>query len=491
MPALADYEAHDALGLAALIRRREVSAAEVLEAAIERVEARNPRLNAVVHTFFDEARAVAATLARETPASPLAGVPFMLKDLGVQVHGQRVTNGSRYWRDQICTKDSTIVQRYRAAGLVLMGMTSTAEYGLSCDTTPSLQGPTVNPWNPQRSPGGSSGGAAVAVASGMLPAAHATDGGGSIRIPSSCNGVFGLEPSRGRNPIGPDVGEGWNGLSAQHVITRTVRDSAAFLDATHGAEPGDPYAAPPSRGSFLDGIAQPGSRLRIAFQRIDHFGNPLHPATDSAVREAATLLADLGHHVSEARPSFDAQALKWDMFTIVGCNWLHALHQRAQVLGRAPTTDDMEPVSWLWAERCRGKTGQDMAKAVGTIHATARALGRFFVRHDVLLTPTCATPPMPTRHVDMASADLDDYYERLWGNNTFTTLYNCTGVPAASVPLCWADDGLPIGIQIAAPLGEELRLLQLARELEQARPWAGRRPRLRGERGRLDSAAST
>jgi amidase len=473
MSPFADYENHDALGLADLIQRREVSATELLDAAIARVEQRNPRLNAVVGTFFEEARATAA----QPLTGPLAGVPFMLKDLGVQVRGQRVTNGSGFWKDQICTKDSTLVQRYRAAGLVLMGMTSTAEYGLSCDTTPSLQGPTLNAWDPARMPGGSSGGAAVAVASGMLPAAHASDGGGSIRIPSSCNGVFGLKPSRGRNPIGPDVGEGWNGLSVQHVITRSVRDSAAFLDVTHGPEPGDPYAAPAFEGSFLKGLEERSPRLRIAFQQVDHFGQPMNPVTAAAVREAAQLLQQLGHHVEEARPIFDAEALKWDMFTIVGCNLLQALHHRAQVLGRPHTPEDVERITWLWAERCRSRTGQDMARAVGTIHATARALGRFFDQHDILLTPTCATPPLPARTVDMRMDDLDAYYERLYGNNTFTTIYNCTGVPAASVPLCWAD-GLPIGIQIAAPLGHEMRLLRLAAELEHAQPWDQRRPNL-------------
>ncbi|MFM1987312.1 MAG: hypothetical protein RJA99_269 [Pseudomonadota bacterium] len=472
MTAFTDYDSHDAIGLAELIRRREVSATEVLQAAIGRVERLNPSLNAVVHTCFDEALATAAGPLK----GPLAGVPFMFKDLGVQVRGQRLTNGSRFWKDQVCGKDSTIVQRYRAAGVVTMGITSTAEYGLSCDTTPDLQGPTINPWDATRMPGGSSGGAAVAVASGMLPAAHATDGGGSIRIPSSCNGVFGLKPGRGRNPIGPDVGEGWNGLSVQHVITRTVRDSAAFLDATHGPEPGDPYAAPAFEGSYLEALGRPGPRLRVAFQQVDHFGRPMHPVTAAAVREAATLLAELGHRIEEARPAFDAEALKDDMFTIVGCNLLQALHQRARVLGRAPTPDDVERVTWLWAERCRARSGQDMVRAIGTLHATARAVGRFFEHHDVLLTPTCATPPLPARTVDMRLEDLDDYYERLYANNTFTTVCNCTGVPAASVPLC-RHEGLPIGVQIAAPLGHELRLLQLAAELEQVRPWAHLRPR--------------
>jgi amidase len=471
MATFPEYERHDALGLAALVRSRQVSPAEVLEAAIERIEARNPTLNAVIHAFYDRAR----TRAAGRLGGPFAGVPFLVKDLGVQVQDERITNGSRFWKDQVTSKDSTLIRRYRAAGLVLAGVTSTAEYGLSCETAPDLYGPTLNPWDATRSPGGSSGGAAVAVAAGMVPAAHASDGGGSIRIPSSCNGVFGLKPSRGRNPIGPDVGEGWNGLSVQHVVTRSVRDSAAFLDATHGPEPGDPYAAPHVEGSFLQGIAVPPTPLRIAFQSVTHFGEPLHPTTAGAVREAAALLASLGHHVEEARPSFDAQALKDDMFTIVGCNAAHALATRAKAQGRPPTPADVERITWLWVQRCQQRSGQDMAKAIGTIHAVARHLGRFFEQHDILLTPTCATPPLPLRQVDMRSSDLDDYYDRLYDNNTFTTLYNCTGVPAVSVPLAWAD-GLPIGIQLAAPLGFEMRLLQLSAQLELARPWADHRP---------------
>jgi amidase len=471
MASFVEYERFDALGLAELVRTRAVSAGELLEAAIERIEARNPALNAVVHAFFERARTEAAA----PRSGPFGGVPFLVKDLGVQIAGQRVTNGSRFWQDQVTTKDSTLIRRYRDAGLVLAGVTSTAEYGLSCETAPVLYGPTINPWDPTRTAGGSSGGAAVAVAAGMVPAAHATDGGGSIRIPSSCNGVFGLKPTRGRNPVGPDVGEGWNGLSAQHVITRSVRDSAAFLDATHGPETGDPYAAPHVEGSFLRALEAPAPRLRIAFQAVTHFGKPLHPTTAAAVRDAATLLASLGHDVDEARPVFDAEALKQDMFTIVGCNAAHALHLRAQALGRAPTPDDVERITWLWVERCRGRSGHDMARAIGTIHATARALGRFFERHDVLLTPTCASPPLALREVDMRSDDLDGYYDRLYANNTFTTVYNCTGVPAASVPLCRAG-GLPIGVQIAAPLGHETRLLRLAAQLEQARPWAHLRP---------------
>lgn len=467
----AEYESFDALGLAALIRSQAVSAAEVLEAAIARIEARNGVLNAVVHTLYEQARREAA-LPR---TGPFAGVPFLVKDLGVQVQGARITNGSRFWKDQVTTKDSTLIQRHRAAGLVILGVTSSAEFGLSCETAPGLYGATRNPWDLTRSAGGSSGGAAVAVAASMVPAAHANDGGGSIRIPSSSTGVFGLKTTRGRNPVGPDIGENWNGLSIQNAITRSVRDSAALLDATHGPEVGDPYAAPPPDGPFLAGLQQPQRPLRIAFQTVTHFGDPIEPAVADAVRDTAQLLTSLGHQVVEARPTFDAETLKRDMFTIVGCNAAHAFDLRARALGRPATPDDMEPVTWQWLQRCASRSGQDLARAIGTVHTTARQLGRFFERFDILLTPTMPHRPLPLHTVDMRSTDLDDYYDRLYGNNTFTTLFNCTGLPAASVPLAWAD-GLPIGLQIAAPLGHEMRLLRLAAQLEEARPWADRRP---------------
>lgn len=468
-----EYEAHDALGLAELVQKREVSASELLEAAIERIETRNPRLNAVVTKLYDAAQ----ERARGPLDGPFAGVPFLVKDLTLQLEGARITHGSRFWRDNVCTKDSTLMSRYKAAGVVTVGVTSSAEYGLSCETAPVLFGPTRNPWDLDRSAGGSSGGAAVAVASGMVPVAHASDGGGSIRIPSSCNGVFGLKTSRGRVPLGPDVGEGWNGLSVQHVITRSVRDSAAFLDATHGPEPGDPYAAPAFNGSFLQGLSTPSRPLRVAFQTVDHFGQPAHPVVAEAVRQAAQLLSSLGHHVGEARPTFDAGALKQAMFTIVGCNTAASLQARAQMLGRAITPDDVEAVTWPWAERGRSTSGAEMARCIGVIHTVARQIGRFFEHHDILLTPTVATPPLPLMTVDMRSHDLDDYYDKLYANNTFTTLCNCTGVPAANLPLHW-HDGLPIGVQIIAPLGHDMRLLQVAAQVEQVRPWADRRPEL-------------
>ena len=471
MTGFAEYERYDALGLAELIRHGDVTAAEVLEAAIERIDARNPALNAVVLRLDEGARARSA----DPLPGPFSGVPFLLKDLGVQVDGVVITNGCRLFADNVCVKDSTLVQRYRASGLVFAGITSTAEFGLAGETAPELFGPTINPWDATRSAGGSSGGAAVAVASGMLPAVHANDGGGSIRIPSSCNGVFGLKTTRGRNPIGPDVGEGWNGLSTQNVISRTVRDSAALLDVSHGPEAGDPYAAPRFDGSFLAGLSAAPRPLRIAMQTVTHAGEPIDPAVAAVVRATASTLEALGHQVVEARPTFDLEALKWDMFTIVGCNAANAIDGKAAALGRSLAPGDVEPITWLWLERCRAMRGTDLARAVAAVHVVARALGRFFESYDILLTPTMPTPPLPLRTIDMRSDDIDVYYDTLWSNNTFTTLYNCVGVPAASVPAGFVD-GLPIGVQIAAPLGEEMRLLHLAAQLEEAAPWAHLRP---------------
>jgi len=479
MASFDEYEKHDALGLAALIRAGEVSATEVLEAAIARIDARNPLVNAVVHRLDAQARASAAALSlRSARASmrPFEGVPWLVKDSGIQIAGERTSNGSRFWRDHVAPHDSTITQRYRAAGLNLLGWTNSAENGLSCETAPVAYGPTRNPWDTERSPGGSSGGAAAAVAAGLVPAAHATDGGGSIRIPSSCNGLFGLKPSRGRNPFGPDVGEGWNGLSVHHAITRTVRDSAALLDASHGPETGDPYAAPPTGvGSFSQDLLRPRQGLRIAFQTVDHAGQATHPAVAGAVVDAAHLLASLGHQVVEARPSFDAQALKRAMFVVVASNTAHVLRARALVAGRPASRDEVEPITWLWAQEGHRLPGVDLAAAINTLHAVGRAMGRFFEQHDVLLTPTCAAPPLPIRTVDTRTEDLAAYYDALHAYNTFTTPYNCAGVPAASVPLHWAD-GLPIGVQMASGFGRDAVLLNLAAQLEAARPWFDRRP---------------
>lgn len=474
MSLFSDYQAHDAVGLAALVRRREVSPVELLESALARLEAVNPLINAVVDRFTEDAFAQARSLTGE---EPLAGVPFLLKDLNIQVLGRRTSNGSRLWRDHRAVKDSTVTARYRAAGLLLFGFTNTAELGLACETAPALFGPTRNPWNRERSVGGSSGGAAAAVAAGIVPAAHATDGGGSIRIPSSNTGTFGLKPTRGRNPFGPDLGEGWNGLSVHHAITRSVRDSAALLDATHGPEPGDPYAAPRFDGRYLDLVERDPAPLRIAFQTVDHEGRAVDPAAAKAVTDAAALLESLGHRVVEASPGVDGAALKRATRIIVASNIANVLRAREEVLGRPIEPDELEPITRLWAGESARYSSADLARSIWTIHGLSRLFGRFFQSHDVLLTPTFAAPPLPIGTVDMQSTDLDGYYETLRRYSAFTSVYNSAGIPAASVPFALAD-GLPVGVQIAAPLGEDGRVLQLAAQIERARPWAGLYPSL-------------
>ncbi|CAO3360635.1 amidase [Azospirillum melinis] len=475
-----EYERYDAIGLAGLVRHRAISPLELIEEAIRRIELINPAINAVVHTLYDEARRVAAATDPSDPlAGPLAGVPFLLKDLNILYKGQRTSNGGRLWQDNVADHDSTITARYRAAGLIVLGYTNTAELGLACETAPSAFGPTRNPWDLSRSAGGSSGGAAAAVAAGLVPAVHGTDGGGSIRIPSSNCGVFGLKPTRARNPFGPDNGEGWNGLSVHHAITRSVRDNAALLDATHGPEAGDPYAAPAFAGRFLDAVTQEPPRLRIAVQTTDHGGNAIHPDCVEAVHAAARLLADLGHEVEEARPAIDAEAMKRATRIIVASNIANVLRLRGEALGRRVIAEDVEPITWLWAQEAQSYTGEDLARSVWTIHRLARVLGGFFQRYDVLLTSTFAAPPLPLHTVDTRSTDLDAYYEGLRRYSAFTSLYNCTGVPAASVPLHWNADNLPIGVQIATRLGEDALLFSLAGQLERARPWHDKRPDIR------------
>src|SRR5437764_11774979 len=304
MGTMTDYERYDGLGLAELVKSRAASAKELLNAAIERIEARNPSVNAVVNRMYDRAEtAIAAGL----PAGPLTGVPYALKDLGVYDTGTVTSSGSAFFRDAVADHDSEIVARMKRAGLVILGKTNTSEFGLSTSVEPELFGPTCNPWNVEFSAGGSSGGAAAAVASGMLPMAHATDGGGSIRIPASCCGLFGLKPTRARTPLGPDLGEAWSGAGVGHAVTRSVRDSAALLDATSGPDIGDPYWAPPPRGPYLAEVGTDPGRLKIAFTTRAWSGPPVHPECVAAVSGAAKLCENLGHSVEEASPVIDEE----------------------------------------------------------------------------------------------------------------------------------------------------------------------------------------
>jgi Asp-tRNA(Asn)/Glu-tRNA(Gln) amidotransferase A subunit family amidase len=473
MNANADYELYDGLGLAGLVKDGSISAAELLEAAIERVEQRNPAINAVVDRMYDQAK---AAIAAGLPSGPFAGVPYLLKDIGPSYAGTISTLGSSAFRKFIPDQDSEIVVRLKQAGLVIFGKTHTPEFGLSTSSESRLFGATHNPWNLEYSAGGSSGGSAAAIASGMVPAAYGSDGGGSIRIPASCCGLFGLKPTRARTPMGPEMGEGWSGMVIWHAITRSVRDSAALLDATAGAEIGDPYWAPPPKRSYQAEVGADPGRLRIAFTTKPWNLHEVDSECVDAVDGAAKLCEELGHHVEEALLEIDKSALANAVWIIITAQTRALLQRATPLLGRQATSEDVEAVTWAYSEYARQFSASDYAQAITTVHRTGRVVGRFFTAHDILMTPTMCTPPHKLGEVSMMRTDTEAYHDIVDGDVGFTQLFNASGNPAMSVPLHWSAEGLPVGVQFVAPFGDEATLFRLAGQLEAARPWANRRP---------------
>jgi amidase len=466
-----DYDAYDGLGLAELVRGGQVSAAELLEAALRRTDATHPALHAVV-TRLDEAARVA--VAAGLPPGPFSGVPFLVKELLAGVQGAATSGASRLFAHHIAAVDSELVARYRRAGLVVFGKTNSPEFGLLPVTESALYGVTRNPWDLTRSPGGSSGGSAAAVAAGIVPVAHATDGGGSIRIPASCCGLYGLKPTRARISFGPEVGEGLSGLSVQHVVSRSVRDSAALLDATGGPAPGDPYVAPPPARPFLAETAIEPGRLRIGVARTAAIGVPIDPDCIAAVDDAARLCESLGHHVEEASPQCDWAALERGFSTVFGA---HAMANIARATGGAlPDEGLVEPMTRAVAEQARSLSAADLIVALHGLSRQTRAIARFWERHDVWLTPTLAGPPLPIGHFSAGPATAEAWAKGFTDYCPFTYPFNVTGQPAASLPLFWNDAGLPIGVQIAGRFGDEATLLRLSAQIERARPWFARRP---------------
>jgi len=493
VPGFTEYAREDAVGLSELLRHGEVSAAEVLEEAITRIERVNPALNAVVERLYDSAR--------NTSGRPVegrfGGVPFATKNLLAAVQGVRLTSGSRFFKDFIAPHDSELVRRYRRAGLVLCATTNSPEFGLLPVTEPELHGPTRNPWNPAHTPGGSSGGSAALVAAGALPMAHANDGGGSIRIPASCCGLFGLKPSRGRTPVGPDRQEVWFGCGVDHVVSRSVRDSAAALDASSGPEPfGLTRIAQPPQPFLLEVTTPPG-RLRIAFSARPHMPSVVHRDCVQALESAAALCQELGHEVEEADLGLDSRALAKAFFTVVVSEIAADVAEGGRLLGRKPTHRDFETETWLAALLARQVTAEALALALRHLQAVSRQVGAFFERYDVLLTPTLGQPPPALGALKPKGAEaamqrlaaaqssmlllklgggLDAAVDRVFDFIPFTPLANFTGQPAMSVPLSWNAAGLPVGVQAIGRYGDEAMLLRLAGQLEQARPWAERRP---------------
>ncbi|WP_420148331.1 amidase [Spirosoma sp.] len=490
-----EYVKNDATALAELVRRGDVTPAELLEAAIARTEAVNPKLNAIVTSLYDKGRDMAAHLPKE---GVFRGVPFLLKDLEMEWAGTPLKMGCRGYQHYVSTIDSEVIKRLKAAGLVFFGKTNTPEFGLTPYTESKLYGPARNPWKLTHSPGGSSGGSAVAVAAGIVPAATATDGGGSIRIPAACCGLFGLKPSRGRVTMGPQYGELWNGAVAGHVLTRSVRDSAGFLDVISGPLAGDPYSISPPVRPFGEEVRREPGKLRIAFSTQTLIeSQPTDPECIKAVEQVVGLLERLGHTVEEVSLPYEKTIVTQAFFLNVLSETAGLLREMGTYLGHPVRRDDVELNTWAQARLAEGFSAADVAYQKRRWNGLNRTMGKLHETYDLFLTPTLPRPPIAIgtfqntaseqrllKLVDSlgglkylnGSKTVNDLAERSLGYISFTVITNMTGQPSMSVPLHWSSEGLPIGVMFAAKLGDEATLFRLAGQLEQEKPWFGKRP---------------
>jgi amidase len=467
-----DYQAHDALALAGLIRGGAVSRDEVKAAATAAVERLNPSLNAVIETFDDEPTA---------DDGVFAGVPFLVKDLVLHRRGGLVEMGSRFARGLRTPDDTFLMERFRAAGLVAIGRTNTPEFGHGCTTEPVANGPTRNPWNPAHMAGGSSGGSAAAVAAGMVPIAHGNDGAGSLRNPAACCGVFALKPSRGRITLGPDSGDALFGMGCEGVLSRSVRDSAAALDAVAGPAAGDPYVIAPPHAPYRQEVDRDPAPLRIAVTTDAWSGAPIGEESRAATWQAARLCEALGHHVEEARPAFDYAEYRRaniDAWAAGMVSWVDGL---AAINGRVPGDDNLEAATLAIYRHGKALSAGELLAVPAVMNRISRAVGGFFETYDLLLTPVTATPAAPLGTYDQNAPGItpERWFDHKGSFTPFLALFNLTGQPAMSVPLCHSADGLPLGVQFAAGFGREDLLFRLAGQLERALPWASRRPPLR------------
>lgn len=485
-----EYLTYDALALAELVRTKKASPRELLDASLAVIDRHEPKVNAVIHRLDASARAQAEKVSE----GAFAGVPFLVKDLDGTLANAPWNAGSRALKGYIAPNDSELFARYRRAGLVFVGKTNTPEFGLLAVTEPELHGATRNPWNLDHVPGGSSGGAAAAVAYGAVPVAHAGDGGGSIRIPASACGLFGLKPTRGRMPLGPK-GEGWHGFVVPHVLSRTVRDSAAFLDATHGRDVGAPYVAPAPRGSFLAAVTQAPAKLRVGFTSRSLLGEHTHDECKKALAVAMELCASLGHEVVELDVPVERDAVRVAYLTIVAAGAAFAVEEAGRIMKREVGPDDFEATTWFLAQVGGALSALDLERARATVALVQRSIGELFEAIDVLSTPTLAYPPAKVGELAPKPAErlalralravpakpaleraLFELAKNALERTPNTMLFNMTGQPAMSVPLHWGAGSLPIGVQFVGKFGDEETLLSLAGQLELASPWASRRP---------------
>jgi amidase len=478
----AEYDRYDGLGLAHLVRRKEIAPIELVEEAIMRIERRNPKLNAVVYKAYDEARAAAKS---KLPDGPFKGVPFLIKDIGMPVAGWPMTDGSKYLHNHVSPEDGELTRRYRAAGVVLAGKTNTPEFGIPGTTEGRHLGICRNPWNPDHSSGGSSGGAAAAVASGMVPMAHGSDGLGSIRIPAAQCGLVGLKPTQNRNPGGPDDRGRAHGFVLDHILCRTVRDCAAMLDWTGTPEDDAPYAPPPKTRPYMDEMVTPPGKLRIGFSTETPLTavKGVRPNADvqAVFDDTAKLLENLGHTLIE-HTSF---GIDWfQLYRAQGCvsgaMFAATIEEWKRVLGREPTEDDMEPLAWASYRASRKLTGEQVGWGLQTLRLLTRQILRAWRNFDVLLMPVTLTPAPPIGHLDPVNVEPREFNRRQARVFGYTPTFNMTGQPSMSLPLGMSDDGLPIGMMFTGRYGDEATLFRLAAQLEEARPWCDRRPAIWG-----------
>jgi amidase len=475
MLSLSEYTSQDGLGLAELVARKQVKPEELVATALQAIEKLNPKLNAVLQTLPRQAE---AEIRSGLPQGPFTGVPFLIKELVLHAKNVRCDMGSKLAQGFIAAEDTELMARFRRAGLVLVGTTQTPELGYNPTTETALFGPVHNPWDLSRSAGGSSGGSGAAVAAGIVPLAHANDGGGSIRIPASCNGLVGLKPSRDRVPTGPDYGDPLCGLACEFAVTHSVRDAAALLDAVAGADIGAPgHPVPPARPYRTEVGTAPG-RLRIAWTTTPASGEKIDPECEKAVHETVRLLEDLGHTLIEDRPRYDWNAFLENVHVIWTAFTTSSVNDLVAALNRKPGPDNLEAVTLACYEDGKRYSAADLVKAMAHGNLLSRQVGAFFQNVDVLVTPTIARPPAPLGELDQNRKGMTamEWTQQVFGYCPFTPLFNSTGQPAFSLPLHWSASGVPVGVQIVGRFGDETTLFRLASQLEQARPWAGKRP---------------
>ena len=470
--AFQDYAKFDALGLADLVAKRDVTPAELVEEAIARVERHNPKINAVVFKTFDRARSAAKLPVQ----GPFAGVPFLLKDILGTQKGVPTRQGSNFLPPVPAPHDATLVRRFTAAGLISIGKTNVPEFGLVPTTEPTIYGSCNNPWELDHSSGGSSGGSGAAVAAGIVPIAHANDGGGSIRVPASANGLVGLKPTRGRNPLGPDLGDIMGGLVCEHVVTRIVRDTAAALDVTAGNEQGDPYWAPPKPNSYLEESKTAPGKLRIAFSTTNIFGKKFDPECVTAIQSTAKLLESLGHHVEEASPTIAVDQLMQSFMPIWASGLAMLIDGTAMMTNRPPHESDFQGMTWGLYQMGKSITAAQYQMCWFMLHSISRQVAHFHETYDVWMATTMGAPPVRNGTFDFHEKDPVKAFAPIIDYLPVTPLQNATGQPAITLPLHWAQNGLPVGVHFAGRFGDETTLLRLAGQLEQAKPWANRHP---------------